>query len=82
MCVVVPFPSPRRVGYLRKNGELAASYRDPRKYLESLIDKHAQKLVRVGVDRDTAARDVAALRSSLYGYAGVSFCKVGGGDAA
>jgi hypothetical protein len=67
---------------LRKNGELAASYKNPQKYLEQLIDRHVQKLARCGVDSEVASRDVAVLRSSLYGYAGVTFAKIGGGDAA
>lgn len=82
MCKIVPFPSARRVAYLRRNGELAASYKNPRKYLDQLIDRHADKLARCGVAADVAARDIAALRNCLYGYAGVSFARTGGGDVA
>jgi hypothetical protein len=78
MAEIVPFPAQRRIAYLRRNGELASTYRDPLKYLEALIDKHTAKLQRVGVNPDLAAKDIAALRSGLYYHAGASLSKVGG----
>ena len=81
MAEVLPFPSVKRIAYLRRNGELAATYKNPRKYLEQLIYRHVQKLVRCGVDPDVAAKDVAGLRDGLNFFAGVSVSK-SGGDAA
>src|SRR5256885_16442629 len=46
---IIPFPVVARVGFLDRTAELAASYRDPSKYLASVYRQQESSLRRRGV---------------------------------
>ncbi len=81
MAEVLPFPSVRRTAFLKKNGLHASGHKNPSNWIEHIADIHAQRLVRIGVDSDIAARDVSALRDGLRFFADTATASHGGGAA-
>ena len=64
---VIPFPAVRRRAFLTKNGRLAAEYRPQAgsHYIDSLVAKHRQRLLRLGVAEAVANADAAELLWAL-----------------
>lgn len=57
--IVIPFPIARRLAFIARAAVM------PHRYQHSLIDKHAARLHRLGVDRDRVAADVRELEHAL-----------------
>jgi Family of unknown function (DUF6074) len=65
---VIPFPAVRRKAFLAKNGRHAAEYRPQAafRYIDGLVDRHRQRLQRLGVEPAIAEADAAALTAALH----------------
>jgi hypothetical protein len=64
---IIPFPARRRRAFLEKNGRHAAGYRSEaaENYLNGLVSRHRERLIRLGVNQDAIAVDIENLRSAL-----------------
>jgi len=62
---VIPFPMTARVAFLDRTAELAASYRDPRKYLASVFAQQERSLRRRGFAEDIVQSELAALERAI-----------------
>jgi hypothetical protein len=62
---LVPFPMAARVAFLDRTAELAASYRDPRRYLASVFRQQEQSLRRRGFVEEIVRSEMAALEREI-----------------
>jgi hypothetical protein len=62
---VIPFPMRARVAFLDRTAELAASYRDPRKYLASVYRQQEASLRRRGFAEEIVRSEMAALERAI-----------------
>ena|SRR5215468_1714302 len=62
---VIPFPMAHRVAFLDRTAELAASYRDPERYLASVYRQQEQSLRRRGFAEDIVRSEMAALEREI-----------------
>jgi hypothetical protein len=63
--VIIPFPSVRRVGFIERTAELATSYRDPRRYLDSVLKQQEKALRRRGLTDDVVRSEIDALAGAI-----------------
>ena len=65
---VIPFPVIRRKAFLAKNGRHAAEYRPQAafRYIGSLVDRHRQRLQRLGVEPGAVEADAVSLAAALH----------------
>lgn len=67
--VVVPFPSTRRIAYVKRNARQAAKYRRPEaaeNYIRGQADAARGRLLKVGVAAEAAEADARALEVLLW----------------
>jgi hypothetical protein len=64
---ILPFPVTRRVAFMARAAAATERYspRAANRYLASLVEKHAARLERLGVDRERAGADVLRLANAL-----------------
>jgi len=62
---VVPFPLTARVVFVDRTAEIAASYRDPRKYLANVYRQQEEALRRRGFDDAIVQSEMAALERAV-----------------
>jgi len=67
---IIPFPVVARVGFLDRTAELAASYRDPSKYLASVYRQQESSLRRRGFPEDVVQSEMAALDRAIQSRLG------------
>jgi hypothetical protein len=62
---VIAFPIVRRVAFIDRTAEVAASYRDPSKYLASVYRQQEDAMRRRGLLGETVQSEIAALRRAI-----------------
>jgi Family of unknown function (DUF6074) len=62
---VIPFPMAHRVAFLDRAAEVAASYRDPKRYLANVYRQQEQSLRRRGFSDDVVQSEMAALAQAI-----------------
>ena len=81
-CRVVPFPSTRRIGFIRKLARLMVRYRADggERTLAARLDAQHAAMLRRGIPPDVAERELRALELAVRAELGTIVMR--GGDAA